>query len=121
MTDGRFAPGNKLSRGNPIHRKMHIMRRALLEAADTKSVKAVFTKLFDLALGGDVMVIRLYLEYCCGKPHQIIELDFTERSMNTSQQVMEQAQRELDDFNREQKARLQALLETSPPVGDQDE
>jgi hypothetical protein len=44
MSDGRFAPGNKLSRGNPIHRKMHIMRRALLEAADTHSVKYIFRK-----------------------------------------------------------------------------
>jgi hypothetical protein len=112
MSDGRFAPGNKLSRGNPIHRKMHIMRRALLEAVDTHSVKDVFKKLFELAMAGDIIAIRLYLEYCCGKPHKSIELDFSERSMGRSQQDLDQAQRELDQWNLEQKARLSALLET---------
>ena len=115
MSDGRFAPGNKLSRGNPIHRKMHVMRRALLEAADTQSVKDVFKKLFELAMAGDVMAIRLYLEYCCGKPHQIIELGLSERSMNANRQAMEQAQRQLDQWNREQKNRLQQLLEMPSP------
>src|SRR5262249_14626821 len=83
LSDGRFAPGNRLSRGNPIHRKMHLMRRALLEAADTASIQAMFRKLYELGMAGDVLAIRLYLEYCCGKPHQIIELDIS-KNMVTS-------------------------------------
>jgi hypothetical protein len=113
--DGRFAPGNKLARGNPIHRRMYRYRRALYDAASIDNIKNLFNKLYELGMAGDVMAIRIYLEYCAGKPHQIVELDFSERSMNTSRQAMEQAQRELDQWNLEQKARLIALLETPPP------
>lgn len=74
LTDGRFAPGNKLARGNPQHRRMAELRAAALEEATPERVRAMVRKLMALALGGDVPAARLALEYTLGKPPQALEL-----------------------------------------------
>jgi hypothetical protein len=53
--------------------RMHQLRSALLEAADPPTVRAVLLKLGELALEGDVLAAKLYLEYTCGKPKQPVE------------------------------------------------
>jgi hypothetical protein len=71
---GRFAAGNKFSLGNANARRMHELRRALLESATPEAVREVGLKLVELARAGDVQAARLWLEHCCGKPVQAVEL-----------------------------------------------
>jgi hypothetical protein len=72
--NGRFAPGNNLAKGNPHARRMHELRRALLDAVDPETVQDVTQKLAELARGGDVPAAKLLLEYVVGKPVQSVEL-----------------------------------------------
>ena len=71
---GRFAPGNKLSPGNPNARRMHELRKSVLEAGTEEDIQAVIRKMAEMGKGGDVMAARCYLEYVVGKPTQAIEL-----------------------------------------------
>jgi hypothetical protein len=74
LPDGRFAPGNAHGGGSPIAKRMHEFRRALLDAGDIETLQALFRRLAELGLAGDTTAARLYLEYCCGKPVQALEL-----------------------------------------------
>ena len=72
--DGRFAPGNRIARGNPIHRRMAHLRSALLDAATAEDVRAVAAKLAELARQGDVAAAKVWLEHTVGKPPAALEL-----------------------------------------------
>jgi hypothetical protein len=77
-TNGRLLPGNRVAAGNkgsnPTARRMHELRRSILEAEGEENVRSVWVKLRELAAGGDVQAIRLYLEYAFGKPVQALEI-----------------------------------------------
>jgi hypothetical protein len=72
--DGRFAPGNRASRGNPLARRMFQLRRSLLDAADPEAVARVGRKLAALAEAGDVQAAKVWLDYVVGRPAQAVEL-----------------------------------------------
>jgi hypothetical protein len=74
LVNGRFAQGNTLAKGNPHARRMHDLRRALLDSVDSQTVQDVTQKLADLARGGDVQAAKLLLEYVVGEPVQSVEL-----------------------------------------------
>src|SRR5262249_46076811 len=65
---GRFAPGNKFSRGNPFGRAQAELRKALLDAATADDVRRGGAKLAELASAGDVAAARVVLEDAVGKP-----------------------------------------------------
>src|SRR5262245_9622076 len=71
---GKFLPGNKAGRGNPVHRRMNELRTALMDATTPDDVKAVGAKLKELALAGDVMAARVWLDHAIGRPPASIEL-----------------------------------------------
>lgn len=71
---GRFGPGNRAARGNPVNRKMSELRRALLERATTEDVADIFSSLMESARAGDTSAARLLLEHLVGKPRESIEL-----------------------------------------------
>lgn len=71
---GYFAPGNKLAKGNPNARRMHELRKSVLEAGSPEDIQAVIRKMAEMGRGGDVMAARCYLEYVVGKPVQAVEL-----------------------------------------------
>jgi hypothetical protein len=71
---GRFAPGNQYAAGNPNHKRMYELRKALLDAATPEQVKVVADKMYDLATTGDVAAAKLWLEFVIGKPVQGIEV-----------------------------------------------
>jgi hypothetical protein len=71
---GRFAPGNRFATGNPNSRRMHDLRRVLLEAVGDDDIRAVVARLFEQAKGGDVQAAKLVLEYAVGRPAQSVEL-----------------------------------------------
>jgi hypothetical protein len=74
LTDGRFAGGNTIARGNPLNRRMATLRSALLDSTTPEDVQAVGAKLAELAKAGDVQAARVYLEHVIGKAPQSVEL-----------------------------------------------
>jgi hypothetical protein len=73
-SDGRFVLGNHAAAGNPIHRRMKELRRALLDSTSPEDVKAVGKTLLSLATGGDVQAARVWLEFVIGKSPQALEV-----------------------------------------------
>ena len=73
-TGGKFAPGNRIGRGNGNHVKMSQFRKILLDAADPTRLIEAFKKLESLAVEGDLAALNLYLAYVVGKPTQAVEL-----------------------------------------------
>ena len=63
---GRFAPGNKIAKGNPHAVKVAKLRTAALAAVKPADVRAVVRKLVELALAGDVAAAREVLQRCLG-------------------------------------------------------
>ncbi len=72
--DGRFGPGNRYGRGCPVNRRMHALRRALVDAVEPERVAKVIDRLGELAEQGDVQAAKLLLEYAVGKPPRALEL-----------------------------------------------
>src|SRR5215472_2385489 len=71
---GRFAPGNRVAKGNSIARRMHDLRQTILDATTAEQVAEVWDAVRKLALGGDVSAARLYIEQTIGQPVRAIEL-----------------------------------------------
>lgn len=85
MPNGKFAPSNSCSPGNPNARKMFELRRAILDssAASPEAIRAAFSRLFRRAVGRnedkdgssvDMEAMKLYLSYSVGRPIQAVEL-----------------------------------------------
>ena len=74
LPSGRFAPGNRLGKGNPVHRRMAELRAALVESAKPEYLEAIANKLAASAMEGDVAAAKLYLAYTAGPPPQQVEV-----------------------------------------------
>ena len=72
-TNGRFAAGNTLGRGNPHAAQTAKLRSAMLSAVTEDDVKAVVGKLVALAKDGDVPAIKLLFDRVLGKVVAIVE------------------------------------------------
>jgi hypothetical protein len=72
---GKFVKGYKGGPGNPIALHMAAMRKAIMQATSPEDVQRVWKSLYDLALGGDVTAMRLYLEYAAGKPKESLVIE----------------------------------------------
>ena len=72
---GRFAKGNPGGPGNPFARRVAGLRAALLDVVTVERLQALATKLYDLALGGDVAAAKLILCYAIGKPTDVVDPD----------------------------------------------
>ena len=66
-TNGRFASGNTLGRGNPHAGQVARLRSALLSAVSEDDMRAVVGKLVALAKDGDVPAIKLLFDRVLGK------------------------------------------------------
>jgi hypothetical protein len=66
--DGKFAPGNRGGPGNPFARKVASFREALYEAVTRDMLKDLASRLWGMAIGGNVAAARLLLQYLVGKP-----------------------------------------------------
>ena len=66
-TNGRFAAGNTLGRGNPHAAQVARLRSAMLSAVSEDDMKAVVGKLVALAKDGDVPAIKLLFDRVLGK------------------------------------------------------
>jgi hypothetical protein len=72
---GRFAIGNPGGPGNPFARQVAALRREALEAVTPEDVRAIVTKLVELARAGNVPAAKLVLAYTVGKPAQTANPD----------------------------------------------
>ena len=64
---GRFAPGNRGGRGNPMAARVAALRSVLLDAVTPADLVAVVAALIDRAKAGDVPAIREVLDRAVGK------------------------------------------------------
>jgi hypothetical protein len=74
LPSGRFAPGNKLAKGNPANRRMQEFRRSFLDAIEPETVQAITKKLVALAVAGDLDACKVLLPQLIGRPPQLIDL-----------------------------------------------
>ncbi len=65
---GRFAKGNRISRGNPLARRVARLRAALVRAVTPEDIAAVVEALVKKARSGDVAAARELLDRTLGKP-----------------------------------------------------
>ena len=72
---GRFVKGHKLAHGNQSAMLAQKYRGAWAKCIKPQHVKAVYQKLYDLAMTGDIPAVRLWLEYGLGKPQSVIEVE----------------------------------------------
>ena len=73
VTDGRdnagkFAAGNSFGRGNPVARHAQRLRQLFVTAVSEDDIKAIVTKLVELAKAGDIQAANLLLTRALGKP-----------------------------------------------------
>ena len=73
---GRFAPGWRGGKGNPLARRVGRLRAELLRAVTPEDIRGVVDALLAEARGGNVAAIRELLDRTLGKP---VELDLLER------------------------------------------
>ena len=69
--NGRFAPGNKLAKGNPFARRVARLRSALLKAVSPADLREVVAALLRQAKAGDVPATRELLQRLLGPPESI--------------------------------------------------
>jgi hypothetical protein len=67
-TDGKFGAGNSFGRGNPTARHAQRLRQLFVTAVTEDDVKAIVTKLVELAKAGDIQAANLLLTRALGKP-----------------------------------------------------
>jgi hypothetical protein len=73
--DGRFARGNPGGPGNPYYRRQAQLKRMMLECVTDVDVQSVMGVLLGLARSGDLVAIKLFLEYTVGKPSKEVDPD----------------------------------------------
>ena len=80
---GRFAPGNRLGRGNPHARQTAAWREALVTAVTPANIATVIKRLVTAAEAGEPWAIRELLDRCLGKPHQALTVEGVETPTKT--------------------------------------
>jgi hypothetical protein len=77
--NGRFLPGNRIGKGNPLAGRVAKFRAAALETVTFADMRRIVRKLVDLAIGGDVAAAREVLSRCLGPAESV---DLLERIEN---------------------------------------
>jgi hypothetical protein len=90
LEDGRFGPGNKLSRGNPHARRVAELRSAMLKAVSNEDLRMVIDSILKQAKAGDVASAKVLLERVLGPPEAA---DLMERLDVLEQRLVEFVQR----------------------------
>ena len=88
-TNGRFLPGNKLGRGNPLAGMAAKLRAAMLKAVKVGDVKSIIGAMIDKAIGGDVAAAKLVLQYTVGEP---LPFDINEQLRQIEERLNERNQ-----------------------------
>lgn len=83
--DGKFAPGNKLGRGNPFAARVARWRSALFSAITDDDVTAVVQALVRKARKGDLAACKVFLDRTMGR----VQEDVLERFLNALRSTYE--------------------------------
>lgn len=75
LANGRFAPGNKLGRGNPHGQLVNELRAAMLEAIAPADIRAAVSALVREAHAGNIAAIKELLDRTVGKEPLVITAD----------------------------------------------
>jgi hypothetical protein len=65
---GRFTPGNRFGRGNPLAAKAQRLRVAMLETVDPKDIEEIVAAVVASAKAGDIQAATFVLDRTIGKP-----------------------------------------------------
>jgi hypothetical protein len=79
---GRFAPGNRAAKGNPLAKKAAQLRGALLRAVSSGDLRIVVKELVRQAKAGDVQAAKLLLDRTLGPAVPVDLLERIERVEN---------------------------------------
>jgi hypothetical protein len=74
-TAGRFTTGNKLSKGNPQHRRMAEARRKLHAAVSDDDLAEIVRKLVEKAKAGEPWATRYLLDQLAGRAMESISIE----------------------------------------------
>ena len=77
--DGRFRPGNRISKGNSVARKAGQFRAKLFSSVKAADFRAIIQQLVQEAMAGRPWAVKLVLEYLIGQPRDV---DLEERLEN---------------------------------------
>jgi len=74
--NGRFLPGNKLGRGNPLAGRAAKLRSAALAAVTVTDMRKIMKTMVSLAISGDTTAAKFVYGYSIGEPvaHDLMEL-----------------------------------------------
>src|SRR5262249_22569122 len=72
---GKFAPGNRCSRGNPFNKRMAALKSAVLEEIKSQDIKRLVRHLHNMAMQGVVAAAVVLLRYTIGRPPESIDPD----------------------------------------------
>ena len=86
---GRFAPGNRLAKGNPHARRAQELRAALFEAVTPEDLREVVLRMVQDAKDGDHQARKELFDRTLGKP---VEADLIERISELEQLLVERTQ-----------------------------
>lgn len=75
QTNGKFAKGNRLGKGNPHAKKVGDHRAALMRAATPEDTMAIIAVLIDKAKLGEPWAVKEYLDRVLGKAKQSLALE----------------------------------------------
>jgi len=64
---GKFAPGNRLGRGNPHAQRVNRLRTALLKTVTPEDMREITAKLVELSKAGDLDAAELLLDRVFGR------------------------------------------------------
>lgn len=78
-TTGRFAPGNRIARGNPHAKRVAQLRAIMLKAITQEDMRAIVKKLVELAKDGHIQAAMEILERCLGKAEAVDVLERIEQ------------------------------------------
>lgn len=74
--NGRFAPGNRLAKGNPAARHVQKLRFSMLRGVKPGDLQKIISKLIEQAIAGDVQAAKLLMDRLFGPP---LPIDVEER------------------------------------------
>lgn len=88
--DGKFRPGNRAGKGNPLGGRVARLRSALIQAIDEKDIEKIVKGLIEAAKSGDVAAAKLVFAYVLGQP---LQADIIERIENLEAVVADRGRR----------------------------
>lgn len=73
--NGRFVEGNPGGPGNPAWKNLRVLKSVIVECTSRDDIAAVWEKLKELAIDGNLGAIKYFLDRIMGKPKETVEVE----------------------------------------------